>query len=52
MATLDVLLTLKIPIITWMDHHKLSMKIITMANVSWLAQDIQRSKEQVHVTQD
>ncbi len=52
MVALDVLLTSKIPLITWMGCHKLSMKIITMANVSWLTRDIQRSKEQVHVKQD
>jgi hypothetical protein len=36
MAALDVLFILKIPITTWMGCYKLSMKIITMANVSWL----------------
>jgi hypothetical protein len=35
-----------------MGCHELLMKLKTMANVSWLTQDIQRLKEQVHVTQD
>jgi hypothetical protein len=52
MVAPSMLLSSKIPVVTWMGCHQLLMKLTSMANMSWQTQNIQKSIEQVHITQD
>jgi hypothetical protein len=42
----------KTPTITWVGSQKLLIKLTTIANVSYPAHDIQKSKELMHVIQE
>jgi hypothetical protein len=51
-ATLDVSMTLKSPIITWQDTHNEFMKLITRINMSCPNLNIHKSKKVIDVTHE
>ncbi len=52
MATLAMLCTSKLPIVTWVGSYNVLMKLTTIAKVSKFTQNVQRSNEHVLITQD